>query len=158
MVDGAGVRTAIFLSGCAHHCDQCQNPETWNPEYGAVITIKTIQHIADEINKRDFVKGITLTGGDPFFHASATFDFLVALKAKLNKPVSLWIYTGYTYEQLREDTDMLPLLMASDVLVDGPFVWQQKDKRLRFRGSRNQRIIDVQKSLETGDVVLWQKR
>lgn len=162
MVDGRGVRTAIFLSGCSHRCPNCQNPDTWNPNYGKEITDDVLREIANEIKKRDFVRGITLTGGDPLFNPHKTRKLLCELSAYL--PLGyfmehdIWLYTGYTWEQLMEmykvNDDLASILLGISVVVDGPFIQAQADKRLKYRGSRNQRIIDVRKTLRSEKVVL----
>lgn len=156
LVDGEGVRTAIYLSGCVHNCPGCHNPETHNPEYGKPVTPELIQKIAKGMVKRkDFLSGFTLTGGDPFYDPAETSKFLVALWRELldqDFPVDKllpWIYTGYTLEQLlqlaptvdkTERVHYYNLLGICDHLVDGPFIQSLADKSLAFRGSSNQRI------------------
>ena len=156
MVDGEGVRVAIYLSGCAHHCPGCHNPETHDPSFGKPATPDLIRKIAHEIVKRkDFLSGFTLTGGDPFYDPAATSQFLVDLWAELldtDFPVSKlspWIYTGYTLDELLQIADNCPypqnckyynLLGIAECLVDGKYVAELADKSLAFRGSSNQRI------------------
>lgn len=149
MVDGRGVRMSVFLSGCSHHCYNCQNQQTWNAQYGRQITDDVIDEMADEYNKRPFLRGITLTGGDPFFRPQQTREFLFALLDKIGhieKPYDVWVYTGYTYEELEamHDPDVDAILSHTNILVDGEFVQDLADKRLLFRGSSNQRLIQVQ--------------
>lgn len=162
VVDGEGVRATIFLSGCRHHCPGCQNPETWNPDFGEQPDAQSIAKIAEEINKRPFVSGLTLSGGDPMYDSSATFALLDKICTLLEKRSrwSVWMYTGFTWEELlaRGDEFCRQLVDRVDVVVDGRFLIDQADKRLKFRGSRNQRIIDVKKSLAEGHVVLWQSK
>ena len=167
LVDGEGVRAAIYLSGCPHHCPNCHNPETWNHKNGEKITDKLIDAIANEIDKRPFISGITFTGGDPMYMADDTWLFLMKLGNRLGDletdDFNIWIYTGYTWEELIEGRGFsLPekfaieaLLNCTTVLVDGPFKQELADKRLLFRGSSNQRLIDVPQSLMEGKVVLW---
>ena len=156
MVDGDGVRTAIYLSGCAHHCPGCHNPETHDPFYGTPATPELIHKIATEMVKRkDFLSGFTLTGGDPFYSPPATSKFLTDLWAELldtDFPVSKlspWIYTGYTLDELLDiaaaasypyNCVYYNLLGIAEALVDGRFVRDLADKSLAFRGSSNQRI------------------
>lgn len=159
MVDGRGVRTAIFLSGCSHHCPGCQNPGTWDPYSGVEITEDLLREIADSIIKRPFLSGITLTGGDPLYDRYRTRRFLRDLLKLLPEDrnrLNVWLYTGYTFEEvlliLEEEADefdppLEDLLSMVDVMVDGRFDMGQKDKRLKFRGSRNQRILNVKDSL-----------
>lgn len=156
LVDGSGVRTVVFISGCPHHCFNCHNPETWNPWYGKLCDAKMIQEIAEEYAKRkDYLAGITLSGGDPLWDTEKTYWLLNDLEDAIyertkQSHVNLWIYTGYTWEELmaREDTFLKSILNKTDVLVDGPFVQDLADKRLAFRGSSNQRILQVQELLK----------
>ena len=162
MVDGPGVRATIYLSGCSHHCLGCQNPDTWNPDNGLEIDqLTAIKDIATEIKKRPFLSGITLSGGDPLYDPHKTLNFLVDLLSacRADKPhaINVWMYTGYTWEELQamNDIDINVLLMLVNVLVDGRFEQDKADKRLRFRGSANQRLIDVSKSRARRKVVLY---
>ena len=148
-VDGPGVRLAIFFQGCLHHCKGCQNPGSW-PMYGGekmdTEFIKKMM-VADPL-----LSGITLSGGEPFLQPIAALELAQFAKAK---GLSVWCYTGYTFEQIMEwDDNRKELLKRIDVLVDGPFVEARKDLTLRFRGSANQRIIDVPASLRMGQAVL----
>lgn len=155
--DGKGVRTAIYLSGCSHHCLSCHNPETHDPSYGKSITDEVISQIAERINNMPHLTGITLTGGDPFYDPEKTARFLYVLLPRLNRSPDIWCYTGYTWEQLAGMTKQNKyanlLLSTIDVIVDGEFVQTLADKRLPFAGSSNQRIIDVKQSLLSYSVV-----
>lgn len=171
LTDGSGVRTAIFLSGCPHRCPGCHNPEAHEPNFGTPATLDVIRQIAEEINKRPYLTGVTLTGGDPFYNPIETSDFLLALRMHADlRDSDLWIYTGYTYEDLaayavpclddqgthREAIDYL--LYTADVLVDGPFIQEKQNKLLAFRGSSNQRVIDLNATRSKGgrgEIVLW---
>ena len=162
MVDGYGVRMSVFLSGCRHHCPNCQNAATWNPEYGTDVTDELIQEIAEEYRKRPFLRGITLTGGDPFYDPAKTKSFLFALIdaiGQIEKPLDLWIYTGYTFEELHDmnDPTVDAILMQASVLVDGRFEQDKADKTLLFRGSSNQRLIDVQATYNLNQVILLEE-
>ncbi len=154
VVDGPGVRTAIFLSGCHHHCPGCHNLEAQNPNFGTQMTEEDIEYIADYIGSRPYISGITLTGGDPLFWPENTYNFLVGL-VEYSMPKSIWVYTGYVYEKIPNDRYISYILNMTDVLVDGPFIKELADKRLAFRGSSNQRLIDLRKTRENGEVVLW---
>lgn len=149
IVDGSGIRTVIWFQGCLHHCYMCHNPETWDLNGGIVFDLDDIK---EEIKNLKYQSGITLSGGDPFFQAeSATEIAKYAHKCNLN----VWCYTGFTYEELIEaDDDKKNLLKNVDVLVDGRFENEKKSLACKFRGSTNQRIIDVPKSIEQGDIVL----
>lgn len=150
-VDGEGVRTAIYLSGCDHHCPGCQNEAAQNPGYGIVADDATIDRIAAEINARPYLSGITLTGGDPLYHHEQTLEFLLTLRKRLTRPLSVWLYTGDVWENVCS----LDIMDLTDVLVDGPYDREQADKRLQFRGSSNQRIIDVKASRAADRVIEW---
>lgn len=149
MVDGDGVRAAIYFSGCSHHCPNCHNPQTWDPDYGKPVTEELITEISSEIIKRSsFLSGITLTGGDPFYNPIGLRDFYQDLIWELalyesvdifSKPT--WFYTGYDMKTLGETINLRPFASKGDVIVDGRFDPAHADKTLRFRGSSNQRIF-----------------
>lgn len=151
-VDGPGVRAAIYLSGCRHHCPGCHNADTHNPEYGQALHSRLLEDIGYAIMERPYLSGITLTGGDPLYDPEQTHWMLEDLLAQIGRDTNVWMYTG----ALWEDVCDLPIMNSIDVLVDGPFIKEQADKRLQFKGSANQRIIDVKKSLAAGEVILWQ--
>ena len=151
IANGTGVRTSVFLSGCTHRCKNCFNPETWSFDYGQELTASVITKIIDSATP-DYIDGITLLGGDPL----CGYDNQVASHAlchmfKSKHPTkTVWLYTGYLYEQVKD----LPVLEHVDVLVDGPFIDEQKNLMLKFRGSENQRLIDVQESRKQNKIVL----
>ena len=162
VTDGPGVRTSIFLSGCKHMCPGCHNPETHNPQFGSKLNDVMIETIAYFIGNRPYLDGITLTGGDPLYNPEATLEFVLHLKRSLDKQwnkLSVWLYTGYTWEQIEQNmqsNDSLKYLVSMiDVIVDGQFIESLSDKRLAFKGSSNQRIIDVKSSIENKSVVLY---
>ena len=150
IANGPGCRTTLFVSGCRNHCPGCFQPETWAFDYGKPFDEKAEDFILDTL-KPDYVEGLTLLGGDPFEleNQRALLPFLRRVREAYGKKKDLWAYTGYVYERdlcpggarYTEDTD--PLLDLLDVCVDGPFVLEKKDIRLRFRGSSNQRILDL---------------
>lgn len=160
IADGPGVRVTLFVSGCTNHCPECFQPETWDFDYGQPFTSGTEEELLNFL-RPDYIQGLTLLGGDPFEpeNQRTLLPFLERVRRELPQK-DVWAYTGFTWEALHTDgahprcevTDrMLSLL---DVLVDGPFVQAEKDIGLRFRGSANQRVIDVPRTLETGGVVL----
>lgn len=153
IVDGPGLRLTIFTQGCLHHCPGCHNPQTHDPEGGSWADTEDILAAAAE---NPLLDGITLSGGDPFLQPVPCLSLAEgAHKIGLN----VWTYTGYTWEALLEENDAekLALLKETDVLVDGPFLLAERSLELRFCGSRNQRLIDVKKSLAEDKVVLWEE-
>lgn len=150
-VDGPGFRTSIYCAGCGHHCPGCHNPQSWDFSAGYDMEI---DQLMQDI-KNDPFADVTFSGGDPFFQAEEFAALAVRIKAETTK--TIWCYTGYLYERLLEIPSSRRLLEQLDVLVDGPFIMSQRDEDLLFRGSTNQRLIDVQASLKTGNVVLWQR-
>ena len=149
IVDGPGIRFVLFVQGCPHHCPGCHNPDTHDFSGGYDMTPEQVL----ERIKSQPVFGVTLSGGEPFSQSEALLPLAEEIK-KLGK--HLMIYTGFTYEQLTARTDKAThaLLGLADVLVDGPFLQEQKSLSLRFRGSANQRVIDLPQTLRTGQVVI----
>ena len=140
IANGPGVRVSLFVSGCTHHCKGCFNEETWDFNHGDPFTQETIDYILNNAN-HDYIEGLTLLGGDPLCgnNPEASLDLCKQFKQKFpNK--TIWLYTG----SLFEDVKNLPVMQYVDVCVDGPFILDKKDISLVFRGSSNQRIIDVQ--------------
>ena len=152
-VDGPGFRTSIYLAGCQHRCPGCHNPESWDANAGEDVEIDDLMKVI--IN--DPFAHVTLSGGDPLMQASACAILCQRIKAETDK--TIWCYTGYTWEALiaKNDANVMSLLSHLDVLVDGPFIQSLRDTDLLFRGSSNQRLIDVQKSLSSNEVILWQR-
>ncbi len=162
IANGPGVRVSLFVSGCRHHCKGCFNEIAWDFAYGQPFTQEVIDSIL-AMMATGHIKGITLLGGEPFEpeNQPALLDLVRQIRAKYPEK-SIWCFSGYLF-----DRDILPgrlgdsaitkaLLSHIDVLVDGPFVMEKKDLTLRFRGSSNQRLINVPASLEKGEVVLWE--
>ena len=149
IVDGPGIRYVIFTQGCPHHCPGCHNPQTHDFAGGHIADV---EQILESIRQNPLLSGVTFSGGEPFCQAEALVPVAEAVKA-MHK--HLMIYTGYLYEQLlkMEEPGVQRLLKLADVLVDGPFVQELRDEDLFFRGSSNQRIINVQKSLKEGRVI-----
>ena len=139
IVDGVGLRYSLYFAGCSHACPGCHNEYSWNPKHGNILTYEKLEEIAKEINENTLLDGITISGGDPLFNPVEMLKVLKFLKEKTKK--NIWLYTGYTLEQVREDELRRKCLEYVDVLVDGRFVKELYDPNLKFRGSSNQRII-----------------
>ena len=139
IVDGIGLRYSLYFAGCSHACPGCHNEYSWNPKHGDILTYEKLEEIAKEINENTLLDGITISGGDPLFNPTDMLKVLKFLKEKTKK--NIWLYTGYTLEQVREDKLRRKCLEYVDVLVDGRFVKELYDPNLKFRGSSNQRII-----------------
>lgn len=157
IANGPGVRVSLFVSGCTHRCEGCFNPETWSFEFGSPFGEAETERILSLLDK-DHIRGLSLLGGEPFEPANqkAVLELVERVRDKLPGK-TIWCYTGYLYEELaagRPGEHGRALLERLDVLVDGPFVQEKKNPDLRFRGSSNQRIIDVPASLRSGEVQL----
>ena len=179
-VDGPGFRTSIYCAGCHHACPGCHNPQSWNPKAGHPMTVDAIMM---QIKENPF-EGVTFSGGDPLYQLDGFTELARRIKAETDK--NIWCFTGFTWEELIGNPDLrnlgisesensgdpevrksrdpenqnpaiLDFLQYIDVLVDGPFVQALRDENLLFRGSSNQRLIDVRKSLNAGEVVLWER-
>ena len=151
IVDGEGIRTVVWTQGCSHNCEGCHNPSTHDFKGGFEVDI---DEIINDLNKIEFQRGITFSGGDPMFQAEACNAIAVAAKAK---GLNVCCYTGFTFEKLLNNPKTLEFLKNIDVLVDGKFILKQRSLNLDFRGSKNQRIIDVPKSLKENKVILAKK-
>lgn len=152
IVDGPGIRMVVFAQGCRHNCVGCHNPHTHSFEGGELVRI---DRIVEDAGKNSLLDGVTFSGGEPFEQAEA----FALLAQRINETgLNVMIYTGYTFEQLmelsKERAGYRELLNNTKILVDGPFILEQKDLLLKFKGSKNQRIIDVGKSLASGNTVL----
>lgn len=148
-VDGPGFRISVYCAGCENRCPGCHNPETWDERAGRDVTVSEIfEHIIS-----DELANVTFTGGDPFLHPQG-FSIL-ARRLKMQTKKTIWCYTGYTFETLVKQPKALELLQYLDVLVDGPFLQEERDETLLFRGSRNQRLIDVPASLKKKEAILF---
>lgn len=155
ILDGEGIRTVIWMQGCLHHCKGCHNPETHNLSGGVKITLEEMKKKIDTLENQD---GITLSGGDPLYQPEAANEIAKYCKSK---GLNIWCYTGFTLEELIEkskiDNNIKELLENIDVLVDGKFKIEEKSLNLQFKGSRNQRIIDVRKSLQEHKIIEIEK-
>ena len=162
IANGPGIRISLFVSGCTHHCKGCFNKDAWDFDYGQPFTQETIEQIIQML-KPAYVKGLTLLGGEPFEpqNQSAIVELLRRVKAEYPQK-SIWAFSGYLFDKdilsgrLGDWEITKEYLSYLDVLVDGPFIESKKDLMLRFRGSSNQRLIDVPKSLACGNVVEWE--
>ena len=144
IVDGPGIRAAVFTQGCTHGCPGCHNPQTHDINGGYLTTI---QEILDVIDKNPLLDGVTFTGGEPFLQAESLF--LLAREIK-KRGLSLMIYTGFLWEELIDNPDYFRLIRLADIVVDGPFIEAGKSHELLYKGSQNQRVIMVQESLGNG--------
>lgn len=144
IVDGPGLRYVLFTQGCPHHCKGCHNPATHDPSGGMLMTGG---EILSDIDRNPLLTGVTFSGGEPMLQVLALLPLAEAIRARRK---SLWIYTGYLWEELLDVPEYRALLETADVVVDGPFIESRKNLLLPFRGSENQRIIDVAKSLGSG--------
>ena len=154
VANGTGIRVTIFVAGCTHRCAGCFNREYFSFEAGELVTEEMMDQIIS-MSQKDYIEGLSVLGGEPL---QQVFDkTLVTLLKRFKQEVgkSIWLYTGYTYEEAIQRQERLDILSYCDVLVDGKFEIAQKDLRLKFRGSRNQRIIDVQRSLNEQGVILY---
>lgn len=172
--NGDGLRVVLWLSGCSHHCYNCQNPQTWNPDSGIPFDKSAKQEIFDELSK-DYISGLTLTGGDPLYENNLDEVLKLVKEIRISFPEkTIWLYTGFEWNQIMNMQVMQPIFSCKDleskiqnilkrqeiikmcdVLVDGEYIDEQKYLTLKFRGSKNQRVIDVKKSLAQNKVVLY---
>ncbi|EYE88417.1 ribonucleoside-triphosphate reductase activating protein [Fervidicella metallireducens AeB] len=149
VVDGPGIRYVIFAQGCKHGCEGCHNPQTHDFNGGYVIDA---DEILMDIYSKQYIDGVTLSGGDPFFQIDA-FQYIA--KELKKRGINILVYSGFTFEEIVSDIKKKKLLELTDILIDGPFILKKKTLKLPFRGSENQRIIDVKRSLNKGEVVLF---
>lgn len=167
--NGPGLRTSVFVSGCPHHCKGCFNEATWDYDYGKPYTLITFKYILDSL-KEPNIQGLSILGGEPLDPKNQEYvwDMVMAVnhynQFHQDNRRDIWLYTGYTWETIPTVTKTYgnttinitkELLSRVDVVVDGPFIEAEKDISLQFRGSRNQRIIDVQKTLKEGEVIIF---
>lgn len=155
IVDGPGLRYSVYVQGCSHHCPECHNPESWAFDGG---TVTTIDALIEDIQANKLIHDVTLSGGDPFDQPGPVAKLASRLK---DLGYGLWSYSGYTYEQLQakaaENEDIARILSLVDVLVDGPFKKDLKSLDLKWKGSANQRVIDMKKTREADQIVLFKE-
>lgn len=155
--NGQGMRISFFVQGCPHHCEGCFNEESWNFNGGFKFTKEVLDEILYVFQSfKNGYDGITLLGGEPFANLNLINLIINEFKTKFPGK-TIWIYSGWTYEELLKDKQKLETLSKCDVLVDGRFEQNKRDVTLKFRGSSNQRIIDVQESLKENKVILWEE-
>ncbi len=164
VANGEGIRVSLFASGCTHNCPSCFNKDYQRFNYGKELDFTVVEEIISLLSKKQY-KGLTLIGGEPFQNLEL-IDFVKPIRAYIDEYNSqiidkkltkkdIWTYSGYTFEQILADEKKLELLKLCDVLVDGLFVEKLLDLRLKFRGSSNQRVIDIKSSLKSGEVVYY---
>lgn len=154
IANGPGVRTTIFLTGCTLNCKNCFNKEYQNFHFGKVFDEKAFEEVMDCLSDAN-ISGLSVLGGEPFDNLAGLKEFITKVRANSEKDI--WIYSGYTFEELLEKDGAMDVLKNIDVLVDGRFVEDLKDLKLKFRGSSNQRIIDVKRTLEEDEILLMDK-
>ena len=152
IANGPGIRTSVFVTGCHLKCKNCFNIDYQNSNFGKKLTNETIYELISYLNDPN-VSGLTILGGEPFEHAVDLYKIVKEVKKQIDK--SIWIYSGFTFENLLKNKDSKNLLSLVDVLVDGPFIESKKNLNLAFRGSSNQRIIDVKDSITSSKVILY---
>lgn len=145
IVDGIGFRTTLFISGCKHCCEGCHNPQEWDFNAGKKYTKEVEEVLFDRISK-DYIKGLTLSGGDPLFSADEVYELLLRFRERFGDTKTVWLYTGFSYEYCKEHFSNI--LGLCDVLVDGVYKCDERDSTLAFRGSRNQRVINLKNGEE----------
>lgn len=170
MLNGSGLRVVLWLSGCNHHCPGCQNQQTWDKDSGIEFDLAAKKEIFEQLNK-DYISGITFSGGDPLNENNLVEvrNLILEIREKFSTK-TIWLYTGYTWEEIKtimstryftpcEDSDrctnIRKIVNNIDVLVDGRFVQELADVKYPWAGSTNQRVIDVKKTLEKGEIILW---
>lgn len=158
--NGIGVRVVLWVSGCSHHCKECHNPQTWSPDNGFPYSEETEKEVLAALDK-SFIDGITLSGGDPLFKGNlvAILNLVKRIRKELPQK-TIWIYSGYTWEEIHSssDADMLlrkEIVELTDVFVDGKFELDKKNIRLKYCGSENQKVIDVKETLKNNKIILF---
>jgi anaerobic ribonucleoside-triphosphate reductase activating protein len=156
-VDGEGIRNSLYVSGCLFACEGCFNKAVQNFRYGTPFTQELEDRIIEDL-RHDYVQGLTLLGGEPFLNTTVCLKVVDRVRAEFGHSKDIWSWSGYTYEELLLETpDKLELLSKIDILVDGRFELSKRNLNLQFRGSSNQRIIDLAASREQGKAVIWAK-
>lgn len=150
MLNGTGIRVVLWVAGCTHHCKDCQNPITWDPNGGLFFDNNARWELIEAL-KEDYISGITFSGGDPLHpeNRRAILQLISDIRENFGDTKTIWLYTGYKYEEVKY------LVRNVDVVVDGEFICELADKQYHWAGSTNQRVIDVKKTIEKGDVVLY---
>ena len=167
VLNGTGFRVVLFVSGCSHRCYNCQNPKTWDKNYGHPFTEKTKQYIFNCLNK-DYIDGITITGGDPLYEYNLDEVLKLVQEIRISFPKkTIWLYTGYSYSEIfRGQSSCLSqeglnnfkrreIIKLCDVVVDGEYIDEQKDITKKWAGSKNQRVINVKESIKNNKIILY---
>lgn len=157
IANGPGVGLSLFVSGCTHHCKGCFNQEAWDFKFGEPYTKETTQNIVEFYQNNPQVTTFSLLGGEPFDQGCDSL-YIIDLVRRLRKETkckNFWIWSGYTFDKILQSKEKTKMLIYFDVLVDSKFELDKKDPRLAYRGSSNQRVIDIQESLKASEVVLW---
>ena len=156
MNNGDGLRVVLWLSGCSHYCKGCQNPQTWNEQSGIAFDIEAQQELMDKLGF-DYISGVTFSGGDPLYVRNRTelLKLCRIIRCTFGGSKTIWLYTGYTYEEIIKNRAMYEIFELCDVVIDGEYKEELRDVGLHWRGSSNQRVIDVQATLKDGKVVLY---
>ena len=153
IANGSGVRVTLWASGCSLHCKGCHNPQTWDFNAGKPFDKVAKQELFNALNK-PHIQGITFSGGNPLDRPHEIFLLINEIKSKFpNK--NIWLYSGYTYDEICMSREKFKAILGVDVLVDGPYIEEQRDITLPFRGSKNQRLIDVQETLKQGQIIQY---
>lgn len=167
--NGTGLRVVLWLSGCSHHCYNCQNPQTWNPDSGIPFDESAEQEIFNELSK-DYISGITFSGGDPLYEYNLDEVLKLVQEIRISFPKkTIWLYTGFTWNQImhpivtddiNSERDKIlekrkKIISSCNVLIDGEYIDEQKDLTLKFKGSKNQNCIDVKQSLAQNKMILY---
>ena len=151
MLNGDGLRTVLWVSGCDHRCRGCQNPQTWPEESGIPFDDAAREELFEALS-RDYMNGITFSGGDPLFcpNRRTVGELIMEIRERLPEK-TIWLYTGSLFEEIKS----IPFIRLVDVVVDGPYIESLRDTQLHWKGSKNQRVIDVKRTFEEGRIVLW---
>jgi anaerobic ribonucleoside-triphosphate reductase activating protein len=155
VANGPGLRLSLFTSGCTHHCKGCFQPETWNFKNGEPFTLETQKYIIEK-SENKYIAGLSLLGGDPLDNVDGILPLLQEYRKTFAATKSIWLWTGYLFEEILKDDLKSEVLPFIDVIIDGKFEENLKDITLKYKGSTNQRVIDVKKSVETHTVVLYE--
>lgn len=154
VANGPGLRLSLFTSGCAHHCKGCFQPETWDFKNGEPFTLETQKYIIEK-SKNKYIAGLSLLGGDPLDNIDGILPLLQEYRDVFGETKSIWLWTGYIFEEILQDNLKSKILPFIDVIIDGEFEENLKDITLKYKGSTNQRVIDVKKSINTNTIVLY---
>ena len=153
IANGPGVRVTLWVAGCSLHCEGCHNPQTWDFNAGKLFDEIAKQELFEALSK-PYIQGITFSGGNPLDRPYAIFILIDEIKSKFPDK-DIWLYSGYTYEEICMSREKFKAILSVDVLVDGPYIEEQRDIMLPFRGSKNQRLIDVQETLKQGQIIQY---